>query len=312
MTMPHYEPGATQISLKQPKRRIGWLLLAACMLLVVVVVAAELALLVHRVSVLGTGWSWAVGGAACAVLAVVAILCWQELIGWLRVRRVERLRDLMSAPLEHSRATRRLAHVWMRSLPKSPHAEAMCEEWSVAVHAGDDLAASAALKIFLDAVDDRVDSEIRREAARTGIIVSLSGIALLDALLCIWRNLRLMRCIATEYGARPGLVGTVRLLRMVLLHAVAVDLTQHAAEAVSTRIGTVAAAGGQGLIAATLTVRIGLWTQQVCRPIPAPRRSIAGFAVASAADEVSIRVRRTVERAAGLLRVKVGSGVRAN
>jgi hypothetical protein len=56
MTMPHYEPGATQISLKQPKRRIGWLLLAACMLLVVVVVAAELALLVHRVSVLGTGW----------------------------------------------------------------------------------------------------------------------------------------------------------------------------------------------------------------------------------------------------------------
>ena len=310
--MPHGGYGASQISFKPHKRRTGWMLLAACTLLAGVVIAAELALLVNRVSVLGTGWAWVVGGAVFLVLGIVVVLCWQEMIGWMRVRRVERLRVVMEAPQDHSRATRRLAHAWMRSLPTCEHTQAFRDDWTGAVHAGDDTRAIVAIKAFLDAVDDRVDSEIRREAARTGIIVSLSGIALVDALLCTWRNLRLMRCIASEYGARPGVVGTVRLLRMVLLYAVAVDLTQHAAEAVSTRIGTVAAAGGQGLIAATLTVRIGLWTQQVCRPIPTPRRSIAGFAVASAADEVSVRVRRTVERAASLLRVKVGSGARAN
>ena len=311
-TMPRMGNGATQISTNLKNPGAGWVLLAALVVLALVVAAAETALLVHRVSELGSGWAWLVGAAASLVVGAIAFLGWREAVGWVRVRRVERLRQAVDSNAPHTRSTRRLAVAWMRGLPDGDEADELRRCWTESIHAGDDDAARGGIRTFLDSVDERIDSEIRREAARTGVMVTLSGIALLDAVLCTWRNLRLMRCIATEYGARPGLIGTVRLLRMVLLHAIAVDLTQHAAEAVSTRIGTVAAAGGQGLIAATLTVRVGLWTQQVCRPIPRPRRSIAGFAVASAAEEVSLRVRRTVERAASMLRVRVGTGAMAN
>lgn len=253
---------------------------------------------------MGPAWAWAIEGGLLVGGLLLGVVCWREGVGWLRVRRVERLRRVVDSPEFHRATRHRLVKSWLKGLPDRDGKQACAAGWDDAVHARDDAAAMAVVTDYLNNVDQRIDSEIRREAARTGVIVSLSGIAVLDAALCMWRNLRLMRCIATEYGARPGLIGTVRLLRMVLLHAVAVDLTQHAAEAVSTRIGTVAAAGGQGLVAATLTVRVGLWTQQVCRPIELPRRSIAGFAVASAAEEVTYRVRQTVERAAGLLRVR--------
>jgi len=301
--MPRQLAGSHAISTKPVNLGAGGVLLASLLALAVVVAAAEVALLVHRVSALGTGWGWVVGGAAALVIGAAAWLCWREAIGWIRVRRVERLRGAVDSNAGGTRSARRLVEAWMRGLPGDPEADELQRRWTTAIRSGDQDAASSSIKTYLDTVDERIDTAIRCEAARTGVIVSLSGIALLDAVLCTWRNLHLMRRIAAAYGARPGMIGTVRLLRMVLLHAVAVDLTQHAAEAVSTRIGTVAAAGGQGIIAATLTVRVGLWTQQVCRPISRPRRSIAGFAVASAADEVSLRVRRTVERAASLFRV---------
>ncbi|MDP7087572.1 MAG: DUF697 domain-containing protein [Phycisphaerales bacterium] len=272
--------------------------------MIIVVIVAELALVVHQVSEMGSVWTWVMGSGLVVVGALLGVVCWREVVGWLRVRRVERLRSAVSSSEFHWTIRHGLMRSWMASLPESDERAVLATRWDAAVGACDDAGAASAVREYLVDVDQRVDVEIRREAARTGLIVSLSGIALLDAALCTWRNLRLMRHVASEYGARPGIIGTLRLLRMVLLHAVAVDLTQHAAEAVSTRIGTVAAAGGQGIVAATLTVRVGLWTQQVCRPIELPRRSIAGFAVASAADEVACRVRQTVERAAGFLRVR--------
>jgi putative membrane protein len=277
----------------------------------IVVIVSELALVAHRVSELGPIWGWTVAAALLLGGSLLGVVCWREGVGWLRVRRVERLRVAVESAGFHWTTRTRLVHAWMASLPEGDRTSTLIAQWDAAAVARDDASASAAVSEYLTRIDQRVDGEIRREAARTGVIVSLSGIALLDAVLCIWRNLRLMRRIATDYGARPGIIGTVRLLRMVLIHAVAVDLTQHAAEAVSTRIGTVAAAGGQGIVAATLTVRVGLWTQQVCRPIELPRRSIAGFAVASAADEVTYRIRQTVERAASLLRVRPGTSATA-
>ena len=211
-----------------------------------------------------------------------------------------------------SQAGRRVLTRWSHRLPSESRYSTQLVAWHEAVQRGDQVLARTEFGAFLDTIDRTVDTEIRREAAKTGLLVTLSGIALLDAMLCTWRNIRLMRRIAAAYGGRPGLTGTIRLLRMVLLHAVAVDLSQHAADIMSTRIGAVAAAGGQGLIAATLTARLGLWTQQVCRPMPLAKRSVAGFAAASAADEVALRVRQTDERAARVFRVRPARPVEAN
>jgi len=266
---------------------------------------------VQRVAALGPVWAWVVGVFAAAVAAAVAWLIGRELRGWLAVRRVERVRAVLASE-DTSHAGRRVLMRWLHRLPSESRYSTQLVAWHEAVQCGDQVLARTELGAFLDTIDRMVDTEIRREAAKTGLLVTLSGIALLDAMLCTWRNIRLMRRIAAAYGGRPGITGTIRLLRMVLLHAVAVDLSQHAADIVSTRIGAVAAAGGQGLIAATLTARLGLWTQQVCRPMPLAKRSVAGFAAASAADEVALRVRQTVERAARVFRVRPARPVEAN
>ena len=288
-----------------------WLLCGAIAALAAVVLIAEVILEVQRVGALGPVWAWVVGVLAAAVAAAVALLIGRELRGWLAVRRVERVRAVLASE-DTSQAGRRVLTRWSHRLPSESRYSTQLVAWHEAVQRGDQVLARTELGAFLDTIDRTVDTEIRREAAKTGLLVTLSGIALLDAMLCTWRNIRLMRRIAAAYGGRPGLTGTIRLLRMVLLHAVAVDLSQHAADIVSTRIGAVAAAGGQGLIAATLTARLGLWTQQVCRPMPLVKRSVAGFAASSAADEVALRVRQTVERAARVFRVRPARPVEAN
>ena len=288
-----------------------WLLGGAIAVLVAIVLIAEVILEVQRVAALGSVWAWIVGISAAAVAAAVAWLIGRELRGWLAVRRVERVRAVLARE-DISKAGRRVLIRWSHRLPRESRYNTPLVAWHEAVQRGDQVLARTELSAFLSTIDGTVDTEIRREAAKTGLLVTISGIALLDAMLCTWRNIRLMRRIAAAYGGRPGMIGTIRLLRMVLLHAVAVDLSQHAADVVSTRIGAVAAAGGQGLIAATLTARLGLWTQQVCRPMPLAKRSVAGFAAASAADEVALRVRQTVERAARVFRVRPATPAETN
>jgi putative membrane protein len=288
-----------------------WLLCGAIAALAAVVLIAEVILEVQRVAALGSVWAWVVGVFAAAVAAAVLWLIGRELRGWLAVRRVERVRAVLDRE-DTSNAGRRVLMRWSHRLPRESRYSTQLVAWHEAVQRGDQVLARTELGTFLSTIDCTVDTEIRREAAKTGLLVTISGIALLDAMLCTWRNIRLMRRIASAYGGRPGIIGTIRLLRMVLLHAVAVDLSQHAADIVSTRIGAVAAAGGQGLIAATLTARLGLWTQQVCRPMPLAKRSVAGFAAASAADEVALRVRQTVERAARVFRVRPATPAETN
>jgi len=270
--------------------------------LVVVLLTAETLQIMDRVAAMGTLWAWGVGLSASVLAIGAAWLIAREVRGWLAVRRVDRVRAVLGG--ENDSPGLHVLRRWIRSVPETPAGSTARQGVEQALAASDLDQARAAANDLLAELDTQVDCRIRRESAKTGLLVSLSGVAALDSLICLWRSVRLMRQVATIYGARPGTVGTIRLARMVLLHAVAVDLSQHAADVVSTRVGPVAAAGGQGLIAATLTARLGLWTQQVCRPAAIPRRSVAGFAAVSAADEVAHHVRRTVQRAARVFRVR--------
>ncbi len=271
-------------------------------------VVGEIVLAADRLASVGPVWAWSLGLVGGLVAAALACCLWREWLGWHAVRRVDRLRSQLGQPGTDASA---VLCRWAHALPEGQGGMEFWRAWQNARRSSE-ASAARKLDVYLERLDARVDSEIRREAARTGLLVTLSGVPWIDAAICVWRNLRLMRRVATAYGARPGAAGTVRLLRMVLWHAVAVDVTQHAADLVSTRIGTVASAGGQGLVAATLTARLGLWTQQVCRPLPMPRRSVAGFAAASAADEVGARVKRTVEWAARAVRARGGNAAASN
>ncbi len=277
--------------------------------LAAVLITAETMQIVARVAAMGMLWAWAVGLAIGMLLLGAGWLIAREVRGWLAVRRVERVRAALEGGDDMDGG---VILRWARGLPETGGDGPFIRDVERHMAAGDVQQARAAVECLLSELDGQVDCRIRRASAKTGLLVSLSGVAAIDSLICLWRSVRLMRQVATAYGARPGTAGTIRLVRMVLLHAVAVDLTQHAADVVSTRVGPVAAAGGQGLVAATLSARLGLWTQQVCRPATMPRRSVAGFAAVSAADEVAHHVRRTVQRAARVFRVRGGTQAETN
>lgn len=124
----------------------------------------------------------------------------------------------------------------------------------------------------LGPIDRRAYQLVVRAARDTAIATALSPAAVLDVAVVLWRNLKLVRDIASLYGARPGYAGSLRLLRRMLgnlavagvtesAHHVAVDaLGGSLAAAVSTRIG-------QGVINGLLSARIGIAAMSTCRPV---------------------------------------------
>jgi len=110
-------------------------------------------------------------------------------------------------------------------------------------------------------------------------------------LLVLWRNTVLVRDVAALYGYRPGLTGTLRLLRDVLATVAFAGLAELASDAVASVTGgwagALSGAVAQGLSTGVLTVRIGVAARAVCRPVPARRgevRTTIGVIVSSVKD----------------------------
>ncbi|MBF0190506.1 MAG: DUF697 domain-containing protein [Magnetococcales bacterium] len=123
---------------------------------------------------------------------------------------------------------------------------------------------------------------IGRHAASAAFLAVISPLAILDALLFLWRNTRMMREIATLYGLRPGPVGTVVLMRHLaegMLAAGAGEvLAKSASEALGeTLAGVVMANAGQAATNALFTARVGLKCLRLCRPIPFPKHEEPGL-----------------------------------
>ena len=147
---------------------------------------------------------------------------WRELRGLLGLHRVDRLRAaLAGGDLAQARAA---ARAWLTRLPEHdgvlPAIEAAGEVGAVVallragpvagLRAGTDaLSRNAALQVF----------------AATAAIPSPS----LDGLLFAWRGLRLVRQVAELHGVRPGLLGTLALLRRTAMSAALVTAADLAA-----------------------------------------------------------------------------------
>ncbi len=123
----------------------------------------------------------------------------------------------------------------------------------------------------LSTIDQRAYRLVLTASRDTALATALSPSAALDVAIVLWRNLKLVREVATLYGARPGQFGSWRLMRRMLANLavagvadsvghVAVDaLGGSLAAAISTRLG-------QGMINGLLTARIGIAAMTLCRP----------------------------------------------
>jgi putative membrane protein len=126
---------------------------------------------------------------------------------------------------------------------------------------------------FLQPLDDEALRRISNYSLQSGVAVALSPWASLDMMLALWRSMKMIDSIGEVYGTRPSLLNRYRLLRSVIHQLAFVgisdliidNLVEESAKA--SLIGASSTRLGQGLGAATYSVRIGIAAMKVSRPI---------------------------------------------
>ncbi|MFT2091347.1 YcjF family protein [Paraglaciecola sp. 2405UD69-4] len=126
--------------------------------------------------------------------------------------------------------------------------------------------------IVLTPIDRVAIKQIANNASAAGVMIAVSPFALLDMLIVLWRNIRLMNQISEIYGLQLGYWGRVRLIRNTfntMLYAGASEILSDAGNyalgaGITGRLSTRVA---QGLGAGILTSRIGIKAMEQCRPL---------------------------------------------
>jgi putative membrane protein len=230
-----------------------------------------------------------VGVAATVAVAsgVGGALYWltAELRGLWRLRSAERLRRMIPSALAGD--LKQEIDVAAAILARDPLLSGAVGNYRAVLdphHTGQD-ALDLFSRFVLAPADQLAQAAIRRAAGQTFAINAISPTVLLDTFLFAARAMRLIREIAEIYGQRPGLAGTVHLLRRLVSGAGlvgAVDIVggviaQQLGGAVLERLSTSAA---ESAYAAQKMARLGLIAMALCRPVefrPSEVPSLSGL-----------------------------------
>lgn len=210
---------------------------------------------------------WAALGVATLGFGLVFAGFWREASALAALRSVDQLR----ADLAGSNAQRRVraAKAWVKHLPEAP-------TLLPAIDAINDPDAVLALLRAGPAAALRARAEALGRAAAVQAVGGIAAMpsAGLAGLFIAWRGLRLVRQVAALHGLRPGLFGTLALLRRTALTAGAVAGTEMAANAAAhavlsspllqTLAGEMAGAG----VAARRLMVLARAAEAACSPVP--------------------------------------------
>ncbi len=122
-------------------------------------------------------------------------------------------------------------------------------------------------------LDPYARSIVAASAKRVSVVTAVSPGALIDMLFVGAENLRMLRRLATLYGARPGTLSLLKLARMVVTHIVLTGGIALGDDVIQQLIGhgltaKLSARLGEGIFNGALTTRIGIAAIDVCRPLP--------------------------------------------
>ena len=125
----------------------------------------------------------------------------------------------------------------------------------------------------LSQVDQKALAEIAKFSTESVVLVALSPIAVIDMLIMLWRNLRLVNKIASLYGLKLGYWSRVKLIKQVIFNMAYAGASELVADLGADLLGAellgkLSARMAQGLGAGMLTARLGLKAMHMCRPIP--------------------------------------------
>lgn len=144
-------------------------------------------------------------------------------------------------------------------------------------HSGDIMDARELLTLaereLIAPLDSQAQNAVAQAAKRVSVLTAVSPAAFLDMILVAVANLRMLRQIATIYGARPATFGLMKLARMVVSHIVVTGGIAIGDDMLQQMLGQkltakISARLGEGVFNGALTARIGLAALNVCRPLP--------------------------------------------
>ncbi|MBA5778446.1 TIGR01620 family protein [Stappia sp. F7233] len=217
-----------------------------------------------------------VGLAALAALGLLGLAI-REIAGLMRLSRIDALRDEIAAAAERDDA--KAAKAGLQSLMQLYHGrpETAAGRRALSQHLGEvidgrDLVILAE-RDLLKPLDEQARRFVTESAKRVSVVTALSPRALVDLLMVLFENLRLIRRLSALYGGRPGFVGFLRLSRSVAAHLAITGGMAAGDTLVSQVLGHGLAARlsarlGEGVVNGLLTARIGIAAIDVCRPSP--------------------------------------------
>lgn len=219
---------------------------------------------------LGGAWLAASG----IVLLGVSSILWRELSVLRRLRSSQQYRqqaEMLRAENQHGNAV-----AFCRELARQNHLHNLpgYQHWLEHVEAHHDDSEVLALfsQFVLHPLDEKALQIVMASSSQTALLVAASPLALLDILLVLWRNLKMLRDVASVYQIRPGYFGQIRLIRQILQNMIFAGATE-----LVTELGTdwfsseltskLSAKLAQGLGSGLMSARLGINAIQLCRPV---------------------------------------------
>jgi putative membrane protein len=209
---------------------------------------------------------WLTLGVAGAGFGAIFWGIWREIAGLRALARVDDLRRVLAGA--DLASARQAARRWAAGTEGGA-------ELLRAIDAAPDAGSLSALLRDgpVAALAARAEALGRQAAVDAFAATAISPSPALDAALVAWRGVRLTRQVAALYGLRPGLFGTLALVRRTLVSAAAVAATDMASEAVARAVlsnpvlkhvgGEVAGAG----IAARRMILLARAASAACSPV---------------------------------------------
>lgn len=221
------------------------------------------------------GWV-TVGLLATACFAALMVVL-REIWALMRLSKLGRLRHAAESAVNHNDRKEAIEVADSVKTLYSGREELAWGRSRLAEHAGDILDARERLVLtereLLAPLDAQASALIAGASRRVSVITAVSPSTLTDMIAVAVLNMRMLRQIASVYGARPGTLGLFRLARMVISHIVLTGGIAIGDDVIQQLVGQrltakLSARLGEGVFNGALTARIGLATIDVCRPLP--------------------------------------------